>query len=160
MPTKTQKIARAGVIAALYAALSFVFAATSFGITIPFLGVLQFRPAEALTLLPILFPEAIPGIFVGCVIANSVSPLGIVDVVCGSMVSLLAAWLTWYFRNSFLAYLSPIILNSLLVSLYLYSFFKIPYWLTAISIGVSETVVIFLLGYPLIKYLGKHLAEQ
>lgn len=154
--TNTQKIARAGVIAALYAALSFVFAATSFGITIPVLGVIQFRPAEALTVLPILFPEAIPGIFVGCIIANSVSPLGAWDIVAGSLTSLLAAWVTWRYRESIIAYLSPVVLNSLLVSIYVSWLLKIPYWLTAVSIAVSEAAVVFLLGYPMIKYLKKH----
>ncbi|MGI6488814.1 MAG: QueT transporter family protein [Syntrophomonadaceae bacterium] len=148
--SRTTKIARAGLIAALYAVLCLIFTSTSF-------GVIQFRPAEALTVLPILFPEAIGGIFAGVIIANMFGGLGLIDIVFGSLISLVAAYLTWRFRHSFIAYLSPIILNAVFVSLYLHSFFRYPYWLSVVSIGISETAVVLLLGYPLISYLKKNL---
>ncbi len=150
MQPSIQKITRAGLIAALYTALCLFFNATSF-------GVIQFRPAEALTVLPILFPEAIGGIFVGVLLANMLGGVGLVDIIFGSLISLVAAYLTWYLRKSKLAYLPPIILNAFLVSLYLHSFFKYPYWISVLSIGISQTVVILLIGYPIISYLKKRL---
>lgn len=148
MQSPIQKLTRAGLIAALYVALCLIFNATSFGI-------IQFRPAEALTVLPILFPEAVGGIFVGVLLANLMGGLGLVDIMFGSLTSLAAAYLTWFLRHSMLAYLPPIILNAFLVSLYLHSFFHYPYWLSFLSIGISQTVVILLIGYPLITYLKK-----
>lgn len=150
MQSPTQKLTRAGLIAALYVALCLVFRATSFGI-------IQFRPAEALTVLPILFPEAIVGVFVGVLLSNILGSLGLVDIILGSLISLVAAYLTWRLRHSILAYLSPIILNAFLVSLYLHSLFNYPYWVSVVSIGISQTVVILLIGYPLIQYLKKRL---
>ncbi|NLV17149.1 MAG: QueT transporter family protein [Syntrophomonadaceae bacterium] len=148
MQSSIQKMTRAGIIAALYVALCLVFNATSF-------GVIQFRPAEAFTLLPILFPEAIPGIFIGVLIANLFGGVGLVDIIFGSLISLLAAYLTWIWRHSFLAYLSPIVLNAFLVSLYLHAFFNTPYWYMVLSIGISQSLVIVLLGVPLITYIRK-----
>ncbi|NLW43638.1 MAG: QueT transporter family protein [Syntrophomonadaceae bacterium] len=150
MQSPIQKLTRAGLIAALYVALCLVFKATSFGI-------IQFRPAEALAVLPILYPEAIAGIFVGVLLSNILGGLGLVDIILGSLISLAAAYLTWYLRHSMLAYLPPIILNALLVSLYLHSLFNYPYWVSVLSIGISQTVVILLIGYPLINYLKKRL---
>ena len=145
----TSKLTRAGLIAALYAALCLVLQPISY-------GPLQFRAAEALTVLPIFFPEAVPGLFVGCLIANIMSPVGLVDVIGGSLVTLAAAYLTRVLRRSFLAYLSPIVLNGFLVSLYLHMFFKLPYWITVLYIGASEAAVVLLLGVPLAAYLNRH----
>ncbi|HHU08180.1 MAG TPA: QueT transporter family protein [Clostridiaceae bacterium] len=80
----------AGIIAALYVLLTLPFAHFSFGIV-------QFRLAEALTVLPILNAAAIPGVFVGCLLANLLNPssLGIVDILGGSLATLLAAYLSY-----------------------------------------------------------------
>lgn len=67
--------------------------------------------AEGLTVLPILYKEAIPGIFIGVLLANIFGGLGLADIVVGSLTSLVAAYLTYRFRRSFLAYLSPILLE-------------------------------------------------
>ena len=76
-------LCRAGVIAALYVALNYLLQPFSFGI-------LQFRVSEALTVLPLLFPEAIPALFVGCVISNLIGN-GIYDIIIGSLATLIAA---------------------------------------------------------------------
>ncbi len=151
MQPSVKRLTRAGVIAALYVSLCLVFNATSFGV----IGFIQFRPAEALTVLPILFPEAIGGVFIGVLLANIFGGLGLVDIIFGSMISLVAAYLTWLCRRSFIAYLSPIVLNALLVSLYLHEFFETPYWYMVMSIGLSQSIVILLIGFPLIKYLRR-----
>ena len=141
-------IARAGIIAALYIAITLLLAPISF-------GVIQLRVSEAMTVLPILFPEAIPGLFIGVFFANTVGGLGLVDMVGGSLVTLLAAYVTYRFRNSVIAYLSPILFNAFLISIYLHSLFAWPYLWTVLSIGVSQTIVVFGLGYPLVQVLKK-----
>ena len=145
---KPQNLVRIALIAALYAALTYALQAVSFLPT-------QFRAAEALTVLPILYPEAIWGVFFGCLLANLMSPAGLIDVVVGSLTTLLAAWVTHRFRNSLIAYLSPVILNAIIISAYLRVLARLPYWATALSIGASEAVVVFGLGYPLIWYLRR-----
>lgn len=141
-------LARAAIIAAIYIALIFAFAPWSFGI-------FQFRPAEALTVLPILYPEAIPGLFIGVLLGNIIGGLGPWDIFGGSLVTLLAAYVTRKYRNSWVAYASPIVLNAFLISLYLKFIFEVPYWLTVLGIGVSEAVSVLGLGLPLIWLLRR-----
>jgi len=144
-------LARIAIIAALYVALTYALQAVSFLPT-------QFRAAEALTVLPILYPEAVWGVFLGCLLANLMSPAGLIDVVVGSLTTLLAAYVTYYFRRSIIAYLSPIVLNAFIISTYLHVLARLPYWATVLSIGASEAVVVFGLGYPLIWYLKRRTA--
>lgn len=144
----TAHITRAGIIAALYLAVTFLLSAISF-------GPVQVRIAEGLTLLPILFPEAVIGLFLGCLLANLLGPFGAADIVFGSLTTLLAAYITYRFRNSFIAYLSPILLNAFFVSLYLYLLFAVPYWPTVFTIGVGQSVAVLGLGIPLLRLLKK-----
>ena len=80
------------LIAAVYAALTYAVAPLSFGAT-------QFRISEALTILPVFTPAAIPGLAIGCVIANIGSPFGPIDIVLGTLATLLAALMTRLTRN-------------------------------------------------------------
>ncbi|PUU89367.1 MAG: hypothetical protein CI948_1965 [Halanaerobium sp.] len=145
----TQKIARGAAITALYVVITYFLAPISF-------GPIQFRAAEALTVLPIIFPEAVPALFLGVMLANVIGGLGMVDIVGGSLVTLLAAYVTYKNKDNFFAYLSPILFNAFLISIYLHLLFDLPYWLNVIQIGVSEAAVVLILGVPLIKYLKKH----
>lgn len=77
-------IVRAAVIAALYVALTYAGAPLAYG------GV-QFRISEALTILPVFTPAAIPGLTIGCILGNLGSPLGLTDIICGTLATLLAA---------------------------------------------------------------------
>lgn len=141
------RLVRGGLIAATYVVLVFAFQFASF-------GPIQFRVAEALTLLPMIFPEAIGGIYVGVMLSNILGGFGPWDIFGGSLVSLLAAYLTYRYRGSWLAYASPIILNALLVSLYLRFIFQIPsYWLIVLSIGIGQSVVILGLGIPFLRFV-------
>ncbi len=142
------RIVRAGVIAAIYVGLTYALAPISF-------GQLQFRVAEGLSVLPILYPEAVPALFVGCLLANIIGPYGILDIVLGSLTTLLAAVLTRVSRKSIIAYFWPIALNALIVSAYL-SFLaetKASYWVFVLSIGISEAAAVILIGVPLIRFL-------
>lgn len=145
----TKKIARGAAITALYVVITYFLAPVSF-------GPIQFRAAEALTVLPILFPEAVPALFLGVLLANVIGGLGLVDIIGGSLVTLLAAYVTYKNRDNIFAYLSPILFNAFLISIYLHILFELPYWLNVIQIGLSEAAVVLILGVPLIKYLKKH----
>ncbi len=144
-----QKHVRAALIAAVYIVLIYILQPVSF-------GPLQFRAAEALTLLPIIYPEAVEGLFVGVLLSNMFfGGLGIWDILGGSAITLIAACVTYRYRHSWIAYASPIVFNALLVSLYLHFLYAQPYWLVAGSIAVSEAAVVLILGIPLVKILKK-----
>ena len=106
----TRDLTLAALVAALYAVMSYF--GNIFGLTF---GPIQFRFAEALTVLPFLFPAAVPGLFVGCLITNLLSPFGPLDVVVGSAATLLAALWTSKLRSRYLAPLPPVICNGVLV---------------------------------------------
>lgn len=146
---ESKKIARGAAITALYVVITYFLVPISF-------GPIQFRVAEALTLLPMIFPEAVPALFLGVLIANVLGGLGLVDIIGGSLVTLIAAYFTYRNRNNIFAYLSPIIFNAFLISIYLHILFELPYWLNVIQIALSEAAVVLILGVPLIKYLKKH----
>lgn len=146
----TKYLIRAAIIAALYVALVALFIPWGFGI-------IQFRPAEALTVLPIMYPEAIPGLFVGVLISNILGGYGPWDIFGGSLVTLLAAYLTRRYRHTWFAYASPILCNAFLVSLYLHAILDAPYWVSVLGIGVSEAVTVLGLGPLLIWFLRRYL---
>ncbi len=106
----TRQITLAAAVAALYALLT--YSGSIFGLTY---GPVQFRFAEALCVLPFLFPTAAPGLFVGCLIANLLSPYGLVDVVCGSAATLIAALITARVRHRWLAPLPAVLSNGVII---------------------------------------------
>ena len=110
---KTNKVlfmTRAAMIAAIYVVLCVVFQPISY-------GAIQTRIAEALTILPFFTPAAIPGLFIGCLIANLLGGGILVDVICGSAATLIGAVGTYMLRNKsrYLAPLPPIAANVLIV---------------------------------------------
>jgi uncharacterized membrane protein len=146
-------LARSALIAALYALLVLAFAPMSF-------GPVQFRVAEAMTLLPWLFPEAIPGLFVGCLVSNLFGGLGIVDMVFGSLATLLAAWLTRRMPNLLWAAVPPVLVNALVVGTYLSVLLDVPLAATILYVGLGQAGVCFLLGIPLATLLGRVLRNK
>lgn len=147
---KVKLLVKAALIAAIYVILIYLFQPVSF-----WAGFFQFRVAEALTVLPILFPEAIPGLYIGVLLANIIGGLGLWDIFGGSLVTLVAAYVTYRYRSSWIAYASPIVFNAFLISLYLHAIFGLPYWFMVLSIGISQAVVVLALGIPLIRFLKK-----
>jgi len=126
----------------------------------------QIRVSEALTLLPFFYPEAIWGLFAGCLISNIFGGLGFYDIFFGSLITLFAALLTYLLSKTkklFLAPIPPIILNSFGVSAYLYFLIEPPpiplkihpYFLFVISIFIGETIATFFIGLPLLYFLKK-----
>ncbi len=135
-------LARSALIAALYALLVLAFAPMSF-------GPVQFRVAEAMTLLPWLFPEAIPGLFVGCLVSNLFGGLGIVDMVFGSLATLLAAWLTRRMPNLLWAAVPPVLVNALVVGTYLSVLLDVPLLRRSFTWAWDRRGSVSCLGFPL-----------
>lgn len=104
----TKDLTLAAVVAAAYAALTMLLPGPSYGYA-------QLRVAEAFTVLPFLFPATAPGLLVGCLVANLLSPYGLVDVVCGTAATGLAAFLTMKCRHKWLAPLPPVLCNGIIV---------------------------------------------
>ena len=142
----TKRLVRGAIIASLYVTITFVVAPVGF-------GHIQFRASEALTVLPIIFPESIVALYIGVMLANFLGGVGPVDIFGGSLITLMAAYLTYRTRDSWLAYVWPVLLNGLLVSIYLAPMLGLPYWLCVLTLSISEAVVVVGLGYPLISWL-------
>ncbi|MCX7845131.1 MAG: QueT transporter family protein [Dictyoglomaceae bacterium] len=147
MPTRI--VTRIAIYASIYIVLTLLFSAISY-------GPIQFRISEFLTVFPFIDPFAIPGLFLGCFIANFFSPLGWIDVVFGSLCTLIAGYLTYKMPRIHLAPLPPIIVNALGVSLYLHVFFKLPYLLNVFYIAIGEAVVTYLIGLPILIYIYRN----
>lgn len=148
-------ITQAAVIAALYAALTYF--ASVFGIAY---GNVQFRFSEALTVLAVFTPAAIPGLTVGCFIGNLGSPFGIMDIILGTLATFLAAYFTYVTRGAggkFGYALAPVfstLFNAVIIGLEIAVF--LPEGLTwagfaisALQVGVGELAVCCVLGIPL-----------
>ncbi len=145
-----KRLVRGSMIAAVYAALTLVLAPISYG---PF----QLRVSEALCFLPLLLPEAIPGLFIGCLIANLGSNLGLADIVFGSLFSLAAALLTWRLRKGpvWIALLPPVLVNAFGVGALLYFIADAPYWLSSLWVGLGQAATVYLIGLPLYFLIKK-----
>ena len=162
----TKRLCRAGIIAALYVALTYIFMPFAF-------GPLQIRPAEALCILPLFFPEAIPALYVGCMISNITSPFLVYDVFIGSLATLLAAFCTYiigkYVKNItlkiLLGGLFPVIFNAFIIPFIIvflcngaagFSSAFVAYFTFVGSIVLTETVWVYGLGTPLYLTLRKY----
>lgn len=143
-------LTRGAAIAALYAAIT---------ITPPLNAIsyaqIQFRMSEALTVLAYFEPAAIPGLYAGAILANLASPFGVWDILGGSLLTLVAAFLTWKIRRPAIALLPPVIINAFGVALVLKLAAGIPYWASVPTVGFGEAVVVYGLGYPLLLLLLK-----
>jgi uncharacterized membrane protein len=144
-------LVRAAVIGAAYAVLTMALAPLSY-------GPVQLRVSEALTVLPCFTPAAIPGLFVGCFVANIISPYGIADLICGSLASLLAACGSFLLRKRrILVPLSPVVCNAVIIGAMLYYAYGVNVSLPAnmLWVGAGETIVCYGAGYPLLRVLEK-----
>lgn len=122
-------------------------------------GAVQFRISEALTLLPVLFPQAVPGLTLGCLISNLFNPMGatVYDVVFGTLATLIAAVITWRMRASiWVRALPPVLCNAVIVGLVLtYAYGIDMLWMNMLTVGLGEAVVCYVLGVPMIKLLSR-----
>ncbi len=150
---KVAFIAQGAMIAAIYVALVYVFAPISF-------GEVQFRIAEALTILPVFTPAAIPGLFVGCLLGNILGGAVVLDTVFGSLATLIGAFFTWKLRKAhpFLAPVPPILSNALIVPFVLRYAYGIPLPIPfmMLTVGAGEVISCGVLGLLLYYALRKH----
>ena len=166
----TRRLCRAGIIAALYVVLTWVFSALSYN------GFLQIRPAEALCILPLFYVEAVPALFVGCAVANLISPFAIYDVTVGGAATLLAALCTYLIGRLFqkdggkivLGGLPPVLFNAFLIPVVIVFLCGDTggqatavgaYFFFAASLAATECVWVYALGIPL-YFTIKRLREK
>lgn len=122
-------------------------------------GPVQLRIAEGLTLLPLVETAAIPGLFVGCLIANLIlvpySAFGLIDIIGGSLVTLLAAYLTSKMPNKVIGALPPILLNGFIVSIWVSYFTNVPYLYTVLGISIGEIASVAIFGTLILSVYNK-----
>ena len=158
----TRRIVEGALIAAIYATLTILLAPISY-------GPVQFRVSEVLTVLPFLMPSTVSGIVVGCVLANLYTG-SVLDIVFGSLATLLAGLLTAWFgkkgntvKNRLLGCLMPVLFNAVIVGAVLtwgYGIreFSTPlasYGFNALTVGLGEAAVLYLIGYTLLRQLPR-----
>jgi len=149
---KTRNLAHGALIAAIYIVLTMVFRPISF-------GPIQFRISEALCIMPYFTPTAIPGLFIGCMISNMLGGAMMMDVVFGSLATLIGAIGSYLLRrNRYLVSLPPILANTLIIPWVL----KFAYgsedmiWYMMITVGIGEILAIGVLGQFLLTILRKN----
>ncbi len=153
MSNATKIIVRAGLIAGLYVVLSLL--------TLPIAsGAIQFRLSEALTILPLFFVEAIPALFVGCMLSNLITGCMFLDIILGSIITLISAVLT-YFVGKIIKNVSlkiiiggffPVILNALflpIIWLVIYGAIEYVYLLQVLFLFISQSISVYGVGTPL-----------
>ena len=145
-------LVQGSMTAALFAALTLLSA--TFGLAV---GPFELRLSEALCILPVFFPSAIPGLFVGCIVGNLLSNCLPVDIIIGALATLLAALGTRLLRKKpALALLPPILANTIAVPpmlYWLYGFQEVAFPLLVLSIFVGEVLSAGVLGFLLYKAL-------
>lgn len=156
-------VCASSVVAALYAVLTYVSAAFSLAY-----GPVQLRISELLTILPLFTPAAIPGLTVGCFLAN-IGSANAIDLVFGTAATLIAALLTRVLRNKTVkgfplaSFLPPILVNAVMVGFEITAFFIEKFTLTAFlinsaQIALGQAIVLTVLGIPFYYRLKKHSA--
>ncbi|MDR1440300.1 MAG: QueT transporter family protein [Clostridiales bacterium] len=145
-------VAHSALIAALYAALTIGLAPISFGEQ-------QFRIAEALCVLPAFTPAAIPGLFVGCLISNTLSFMGLPDMIFGSLATLAAALLARRISKAgtgghgllriALVPLPAVLVNAVAIGAMLAIFLSIPFGAAALGVAIGQAGACYGLGVPL-----------
>ena len=149
----TRRIAHGAIIAAVYVVLCIIFQPISY-------GPIQFRIAEALTIMPLFTPAAIPGLFVGCILANIIGQGVIMDVIFGSLATLIGAVLGYLLRrNRWLVPIPAVVANALIIPFVLrygYGFTDVPIALEMLYILAGEVVGCYILGEVLATILMPH----
>lgn len=149
--TSTNALARGAIIAALYAATTLLLAPISY-------GEIQIRLSESLTLLPILLPEAVPALTIGCLLANVLGGCTIFDIVFGTLATLLAAISTRRLRAHLrLASAMPVLFNGVIVGAVVHYAYApvIPLPLCMLFVALGEAVACMLLGPVVLRAVSR-----
>lgn len=153
MKKRTNFITQGAIVAVIYVILTLV--SNSLGLAS---GVVQIRLSEALTILPMFIPAAVPGLFIGCLLANLICGNMLLDVVFGSLATLFGAVGTYYYgKNKWIAPLFPIISNTVIVSLVLKYVYCISgaIWYFAFTVFLGEVISCGVLGILLFNALKR-----
>ncbi|MFT4145303.1 MAG: QueT transporter family protein [Mobilitalea sp.] len=148
---KTQFLTEAAIIAAIYTVLVFIFQWSSF-------GPVQFRIAEALTILPYFTPAAIPGVTIGCFLSAVFAGADVLDMVFGSLATLVAALLSYSLRRyKYLVPIPPIVVNALVIPWVLKAAYgeAQPIPLMMLSVGAGQLLAAGVLGMILLLALER-----
>ncbi|WMJ85248.1 QueT transporter family protein [Anaerocolumna sp. MB42-C2] len=152
MKNKTLFITQAALIAAIYVVLVYVFKPISF-------SYIQVRIAEALTILPYFTPAAIPGLTIGCLLANLLTGADLMDIIFGSLATLIGAIGSYLLRKQkFLVPIPPILANSIIVPWILrYAYAMVlPIPFMMLTVGIGEIISCGLLGLLLLFVLNNY----
>ena len=141
------------MIGAIYLVLTILFQPFSF-------GQIQVRIAEALTILPVFTPAAIPGLFVGCLIGNILGGSILPDIIFGSLATFIGALFTYLLRkqNKYLTPLPPIIANTVIIPFILYYAYgmNLPIPFMMLTVGIGELISCGVLGMVIYTALEKY----
>ncbi|MCI6736660.1 MAG: QueT transporter family protein [Intestinibacter sp.] len=147
----TDRIVKTAIVAAIYAALTIGLSPLSY-------GPIQFRLSEVLILLAFVNSDYIVGLTIGCLIANLLGPYGLADIAFGTFATLVSAYLVnvtpKLIKNKYaiwVASLWPVLANAVIVGLMLNIFFKLPFLLCMLEVGIGEFGVVTVVGVPLFK---------
>lgn len=151
-----KKMTQAAIIAALYVVLTYL--AGMLGLAS---GAIQIRFSEALTILPVFTPAAIPGLFAGCILSNLFTGCALPDIVFGSLATLIGAVFTRKLRKlPYLAPVSPIVANTVIVPfVLLYAYGIKPLWLSFLTVFAGEMISCEILGMLLYLVMKKRAAR-
>lgn len=154
-----RKMTQAAIIAALYVVLTYL--ARMLGLAS---GTVQLRFSEALTILPVFTPAAIPGLFAGCILSNLFTGCALPDIAFGSLATLIGAVFTRKLRKlPYLASVPPIVANTVIVPfVLLYAYGIKPLWLSFLTVFAGELISCGLLGmllYFVMKKQAAHIFE-
>ena len=155
---QTREIAFGGIIAALYVILTYV--ANAFGLAS---GVIQVRISEALTILPVFTVAAIPGVTIGCLLANLLTGCAFWDIVFGSAATLLGAIGTRLLRkHPYIAWIPPVVSNMAIIPVVLQKVYNVPdaWWYLVITVGIGEIISCGVLGIVLYQVSCKVLPND
>ena len=146
-------LSQGAIIAAVYALLTIFLAPISSGL-------IQCRVAEAMSVLPYFTFSAVPGLFIGCLIANLLTGAPIYDVLFGSLATLLAAYITFAMRKRVSKYLAPlpsVVVNALVVGWLLTYVYQVgvSFWVAAGYVAIGQAIACFALGIPLMSLLTR-----
>lgn len=148
----TNFLVHGALIAAVYVALTMMFAPVCF-------GPIQFRISEALCILPYFTPAAIPGLFLGCLISNLLGTAVMMDVVFGSIATLIGAIGSYALRrHKYLVCVPPILANTIIIPWVLRFAYGVPDLIPfmMLTVGIGEILAIGILGNGLLTLLERY----
>ncbi len=143
----TRQLCIGAVVAALYVVLTIV--ANAMGLAS---GAIQVRLSEALTIMPCFTPAAIPGLFIGCILANVITGCAALDVVFGSIATLIGALGTYCLRKKpWAAWFPPVLSNAIIVPFVLQYAYGVEdaWWYLFLTVGAGEVIACGVLGLAL-----------